>query len=31
MKFKQQADGVFIFLDGVDMDDTDTIIQLDFK
>ena len=31
VKFKQQADGVFIFLDLVKMDDTDTVIQLDLK
>jgi alpha-L-fucosidase len=31
IKFKQQADGVTIFLDAVKMDDIDTIIQLDIK
>ncbi|TXJ23544.1 MAG: alpha-L-fucosidase [Chitinophagaceae bacterium] len=31
IRFKQQAEGVFIFLDGITMDNTDTIIQLTVK
>lgn len=31
VKFKQQAEGTFVFLNGIALDDTDTIIQLDLK
>jgi alpha-L-fucosidase len=31
VKFKQQPEGVFVYLDGVTVDDTDTIIQVDLK
>lgn len=31
VKFKQQPEGTFIYLDGISLDDTDTIIQLDLK
>ena len=31
VKFKQQAEGTFVFLNGIAFDDTDTIIQLDLK
>ena len=31
VKFKQQAEGTFIFLNGIVLDDTDTVIQLDLK
>ena len=31
VKFKQQAEGTFIYLDGVTLNDLDTIIQLDLK
>ena len=31
IKFKQQPEGTFIYLDGVMLDDIDTIIQLDLK
>ena len=31
IKFKQQAEGTFIYLDGIVLDDIDTIIQLDVK
>lgn len=28
LKFKQQAEGVFVYLDGVEMDEVDTVIEL---
>ncbi len=28
LKFKQQPEGVFVYLDGISLDDTDTVIQL---
>ena len=31
IKFKQQPEGTFIYLDGVMQDDIDTIIQLELK
>jgi len=31
LKFKQQAEGTFIYIDGVILDDIDTIIQVDLK
>ncbi len=31
VKFKEQAEGAFIYLDGIRLDDIDTIIQLDLK
>ena len=31
IKFKQQPEGTFIYLDGVALDDMDTIIQLELK
>jgi len=31
IKFKQQPEGTFIYIDGVVLDDIDTIIQLDLK
>ena len=31
IKFKQQPEGTFIYLDGVMLDDIDTIIQIDLK
>jgi alpha-L-fucosidase len=31
VKFKQQPEGTFIYLDGVILDEIDTIIQLDLK
>jgi len=31
IKFKQLAEGCFIYLDSVVLDDTDTIIQIEFK
>jgi alpha-L-fucosidase len=31
VKFKQQPEGTFIYLDGVVLDEIDTIIQLDLK
>ena len=31
IKFKQQPEGTFIYIDGVVLDDVDTIIQLDLK
>ncbi|MEI2756961.1 MAG: hypothetical protein V9F46_10955 [Chitinophagaceae bacterium] len=31
VNFKQQPEGVFIYLDGVKLDDTDTIFQLTLK
>src|SRR6202012_2885622 len=31
IKFKQQAEGTFIYLDGIALDDIDTIIQLETK
>ena len=31
IKFKQQPEGTFIYLDGIVLDDIDTIIQLDLK
>jgi len=31
IKFKQQPEGTFIYIDGIMLDDIDTIIQLDLK
>lgn len=31
IKFKQQPEGTFIYLDGVALDDIDTIIQIELK
>jgi alpha-L-fucosidase len=31
VKFKQQPEGLFVYLDGISFDDIDTIIQLDTK
>ena len=31
VNFKQQPEGVFIYLDGIVLDDTDTIFQLSVK
>jgi alpha-L-fucosidase len=31
VKFKQQPEGTFIYLDGIQLDDTDTIIQMELK
>jgi len=31
VKFKQQPEGTFIYLEGIDIDEIDTIIQLDLK
>jgi len=31
IKFKQQAEGVFIYLDGIQVRDIDTVIQLSFQ
>jgi len=31
LKFKQQPEGVFIYLDGVQLDDIDTVVQLDIN
>jgi alpha-L-fucosidase len=31
VKFKQQSEGTFIYLDGVELDDIDTVIQIDLK
>jgi alpha-L-fucosidase len=31
LKFKQQAEGVFIYADGISWDDTDTVIQLQIQ
>ncbi len=31
VRFKQQAEGTFIYLDNISLDDTDTILQVDLK
>ncbi|MBS1576290.1 MAG: alpha-L-fucosidase, partial [Bacteroidetes bacterium] len=31
MKFKQVPEGVFVYLNGISLDDTDTVVQLDLK
>jgi alpha-L-fucosidase len=31
VKFKQQAEGIFIYLDGIQFEEIDTVIQLDLK